>query len=137
MILTLRAGAFALAMTVLLPALPAHATSFGFAGKRTASIDLIRLKSMLRLTPEQQPYWAPVEAALRDVVGRQKLEGESARLVRNVGNKVLSVVLDNATIQRLATAARPLIARLDMRQMQMASGMAQEMGLGPVVAALQ
>ena len=67
---------------------------------------------------------------------RKPSEAEPARLVRHVGNKVLSVVLDNATIQRLATAARPLIARLDMRQMQTASGMAQEMGLGPVVAAL-
>lgn len=134
---TFRAGVFALAMTGLLPALPAYASNYDFAEGQTASINVARIKTVLRLTPEQEPYWPAVEAALRDVARRQQAQSESAGLVRRISNKVVSVVLDSAAIQRLAVAARPLIARLDPQQMQAASGLAQEMGLGPVVAALR
>jgi hypothetical protein len=134
---TFRAGVFALAMTGLLPALPAHAANYGFAEGQSASINVVRIKTALRLTPEQEPYWPPVEAALRDVAKRQQAQTESAGFVRRISSKVVSVVLDSTAIQRLAVAARPLIAKLDAQQMQAASGLAQEMGLGPVVAALR
>lgn len=130
-----RAGAFALAVTSLLPALPAHATSYSIAENQTTSIDVARIKSVLRLTPEQEPYWPPVEAALR-TLARRPVQGDDG-LVRRISRKVVSVVLDSAAIQRLAVAARPLIVRLDATQMQAAHGLAQEMGLGPVVAALR
>lgn len=133
---TFRAGVFALAMTGLLPALPVHAASYGMAEAQTASINVARIKSVLRLTPEQEPYWPAVEAALRDVARRQA-QAEPTGLMRRISNKVVSVVLDSAAIQRLAVAARPLIAKLDATQMQAAHGLAQEMGLGPVVAALR
>jgi hypothetical protein len=48
---------------------------------------------------------------------------------------MVSIVFDNAAIGRLAIAARPLIAALDNDQKQAAAAHAQEMGLGPVVAA--
>lgn len=130
-----RAGVFALAMIGLLPALPAHAASYGMVEGQAASIDVTRIKSVLRLTPEQEPYWPPVEAALRDLARRPGQSDDG--LVRRISRKVVSVVLDSAAIQRLAVAARPLIARLDATQMQAAHGLAQEMGLGPVVAALR
>jgi hypothetical protein len=57
--------------------------------------------------------------------------------VRRVSRRVVSVVLDGAAIHRLAVAARPLIAVLSDEQKEAASGLAQEMGLGPVVAALR
>ena len=57
--------------------------------------------------------------------------------MRRISNRVVSVVLDNAAIARVAAAARPLAAVLDQEQMQAASGLANEMGLGPVVAALR
>jgi hypothetical protein len=133
---TFRAGVFALAMTGLLPALPAHAASYGMGETQTASINVARIKSVLHLTPEQEPYWPPVEAALRDLARRQA-PAESAGLMRRIGSKVVSIVLDSTAIHRLAVAARPLIARLDATQMQAAHGLAQEMGLGPVVAALR
>lgn len=130
-----RAGVFALAMTGLLPALPAHAASYSSTESQTTSIDVARIKSVLRLTPEQEPYWPPVEAALRSLA-RRPAQGDEG-LVRRISRRVVSVVLDSAAIQRLAVAARPLIARLDATQMQAAHGLAQEMGLGPVVAALR
>jgi hypothetical protein len=130
------AGALALAMLTLLPALPAHAAGIGTAEVQAAPIDVVRIKTALRLTPEQEPYWAPLETALRDVMRRQKAQAEHAGIVRRISNKVLSLVLDSAAIKRLAAAARPLVAKLDAQQMQVASGLVQEMGLGPVVAAL-
>jgi hypothetical protein len=133
-----RAGVFALAMTgLLLPAYPVHAANYGFADDQTVSINLTRIKTVLHLTSEQEPYWPPVEAALRAVARRQQAQAAPVGFVRRISNKVVSVVLDSVAVQRLAVAARPLIAKLDARQMQAASDMAQEMGLGPVVAALQ
>ena len=48
----------------------------------------------------------------------------------------IQIVLTTADIQRLAVAARPLIAVLTDEQKQNAMGLAQEMGLGPVIASL-
>ena len=105
-------------------------------GQTAASIDIARIKSALRLTAAQERYWAPVEAALRDLSHRQThSEGES--LVRRISHRVVSIALNSAAIQKLAIAARPLIGVLDPDQMRTAHGLAQEMGLGPVVAALR
>ena len=107
----------------------------GAESQMTASIDVGRIRSVLRLTPQQEPLWAPVEAALRNVV-RQQAHSEPAGFIRRIGNRVVQVVLTSAAVERLAIAARPLIAVLDDDQKRTASGLAQEMGLGPVVAAL-
>ena len=81
----------------------------------TASINIPRIKSVLKLTPAQEQYWAPVEAALRDLARRQSASSESAGLVRRISNRVVTVVLNSAAVQRLAVAARPLVATLDAR----------------------
>ena len=75
-----------------------------------------------------------VEAALRDLARRQAHADEEG-LVRRISNRVVSVVLNSTAVQRLAVAVRPLIAALDDEQKRAAYGLAQEMGLGPVVAA--
>jgi hypothetical protein len=133
------AGACALAVAGLLsvatPVYAGESGAFGYERPATA-IDVARIKSVLRLTADQERYWPPVEAALRDIARRQTHD-EDAGFVRRISRRVVSVVLDSAAIQRLAVAARPLIAVLDQQQMQAASGLAEEMGLGPVVAALR
>jgi hypothetical protein len=139
--LTVCAGAFALAMLALLSnGSPAGAREImsanGDQGQPSASINIARIKSVLKLTPEQEPYWGPVEAALRDVA-RQQTQPETGGLVHRISHRVVSVVLNAAAVQRLAAAARPLLATLDAEQMRAAHGLAQEMGLGPVVAALR
>jgi hypothetical protein len=48
---------------------------------------------------------------------------------------VVSIVLNSAAVERLAAAARPLVAMLNKEQMRSAGGLAREMGLGPVVIA--
>ena len=100
----------------------------------SAAINIGRIKSVLRLTPEQERFWFPVEAALRDLA-RQQERTEPAGLVRRISRRVVSIVLNSAAVERLAVAARPLIAMLNVEQMQAARGLAQEMGLGPVVMA--
>ena len=139
--LTVCAGAFALAMLALLSnGSPVWASEFisanGDQGQPSTSINIARIKSVLKLTPEQEPYWAPVEAALRDVARQQTLS-ETGGLVHRISHRVVSVVLNGAAVQRLAAAARPLLASLDAEQMKAAHGLAREMGLGPVVAALR
>lgn len=133
------AGAIALAMTGLLPSLPATASDYGsYAAQGMAtSVNIGRIKSALRLRPDQERYWPAVEAALQSIAKRQHASNEQAGIVRRISNRVVSIVLDNAAIARVASAARPLIAVLDQEQMQAASGLANEMGLGPVVAALR
>ena len=134
------AGVFALATVGLFSvSVPADATEMGAHGDQaqtTAAINISRIKSVLKLTPAQEPYWAPVETALRDL-SRQQAPVESTGLVHRVSHRVVSVVLNSAAVRKLAVAARPLITMLDAEQMRAAHGLAQEMGLGPVVAALR
>jgi hypothetical protein len=136
---TVFAGALALATFALLSQFSLTARAADLAaqaerGERLAAVDIGRVKSMLKLTPEQESYWPPVEAALRNLA-RQQARAEPAGFVRRIGRRVVSIVLNSAAIERLAVAARPLIGRLNEEQMRAASGLAQEMGLGPVVMA--
>jgi hypothetical protein len=136
---TLCAGAFALA-TIGLSA----NVSITYADEIAAttpeqsptwtSINIVRIRNVLRLTPEQEVYWPPVEAALRGLA-RKQARSEPTGFVRQVSRRAVSVVLNSAAVERLAVAARPLIAKLSEDQMRSASGLAREMGLGPVVMA--
>jgi c-di-AMP phosphodiesterase-like protein len=101
-------------------------------------IDISRIKSVLKLTPEQQHYWPAVESALRSLAHQQaqQVAGQSDGLVRRVSNSMYTFVMDNATIARVGAAARPLVKVLDDRQKQDAIALCHEMGLGQVLAAL-
>lgn len=132
------AGALALAALGSLPiASPVYANDLAglSAGQDMASVDIARVKRVLQLTPDQERYWPPVEAALRDIARRQE-PAEPAGLVRRISHRVVSIALDSAAIARVARVARPLIERLRDDQKQGALVLAQEMGLGPVLAAL-
>jgi hypothetical protein len=136
---TFCAGVFALAAIGLLSdtsIVSAAEIKSGYAaqGSISASIDVGRIKSVLRLTPEQERYWQPVEAALRGIA-RQQAHSESDGFMRRVSRQVVSIVLNSAAVERLVAAARPLIAKLDDQQKQAAGQLAQEMGLGTVVMA--
>jgi len=138
--MTIYAGAFALATVGLLPTMPAASSNelrYAHAeqSQRTASIDVGRIRSALRLTSQQEPLWAPVEAALHQIARQQQARAEPAGLVRRLSRRVVSIVLNSAAVERLAVAARPLIAVLDDEQKRAARRLAQEMGLGAVVVA--
>jgi len=131
------ASALALAAAGLL-----SVNSAGFARELTgafeqeaAAVDVARVKHVLHLTPEQERLWPPVEAALHDIARRQA-RAETGGVVHRISQRVVSIVLDGAAVHRLAVAARPLIAVLRDDQKQSALALAQEMGLAPVLAAL-
>ena len=133
------AGAFALAMIGLLsnvPGVSAGEIGNGYVTQRpvSAAIDIDRIRSVLNLTQEQERYWRPVEVALRDLARHQE-QPESDGFVHRVSRRVVSIVLNSVAVERLAMAARPLIAKLYDQQKQAAGQLAQEMGLGPVVLA--
>ena len=105
------------------------------SGGMFTEINITRIKNVLRLTPAQQSYWPPVEAALRDIARQQSaVEGG---IIRRVSHRVVSIALTSTAVARLGAAARPLIGVLDPQQRNAAISLAQEMGLGPVLASLQ
>ena len=132
------AGALALAMLGSLSAMPAawagESAIAAEPGQPAAAIDVMRIKHVLKLTPEQRAFWPPVEAALRRLAREQ--QASSGGLIHRISHRVVSVVLTASAIRQLTTAARPLLARLDDDQKMAAAQLADEMGLGPVVAAL-
>lgn len=133
---TIFASVLALALFGLAPGSMFVAHAYDNAQSR---IDIPRIKSVLRLTPEQQHYWPAVESALR-FLARQQVQqqqpDQSEGLVRRVSNRVYSFVIDSATLARVGAAARPLVKVLDDRQKQDAIALCYEMGLGQVLAAL-
>ena len=133
------AGVFALAAIGFLSMITAASAGDmgnGSAAQRpvSAAIDVERIRNVLQLTQEQERYWRPVEAALRQLAHHQQ-QVEPDGFVHRVSRRLVQIVLDSAAVERLAVAARPLIARLNDRQKQAAGELAQEMGLGPVVLA--
>ncbi len=132
------ASAIALATSLLLSNVSTGAAveySGAEASQVAASVNIQRIKSALKLTADQEKHWPAVENALRDL-GRQQAKSDQDGIIRRISRRVVSIVVDSAAVQRLALAARPLIAALDNGQKRTAVGLAQEMGLGRVVAAL-
>ncbi len=85
------AGVFALAMTGLLsnvPAVSAGEMGNSYATQRpvSAAIDIDRIRSVLNLTQEQERYWRPVEAALRELAHHQA-QPESDGFVHRVSRR--------------------------------------------------
>ncbi len=134
------AGAVALAMAGLLSNAPtATASELTYTSaeqsQMATTIDVARIHGVLRLNAQQEPLWAPVEAALHDIVRQQHAHSGEAGFLKRVSHRVVSIVMTSAAVERLARAARPLIRALDDPQKQAASNLAHEMGLGPVVMA--
>ena len=116
---------FALAAIGFLSIIPpacAGDVARGYAAQQpmSAAIDVERIRNVLQLTQEQERYWRPVEAALRELARHQAAVRIGwSRAPRQPAPG--AIVLDSAAVQRLAVAARPLIAKLDDEQKQAAS----------------
>jgi hypothetical protein len=80
---------------------------------------ITQIKRRLRLTPEQEENWRPVEAALRDLVQRQARSGRR-------------ITLSALEMQNLYFAAGPLVMSLRDDQKQEARNLARAMGLETV-----
>lgn len=100
---------------------------------QTASAQIARIKIALKLTPAQEPYWPPVEAALRDIVTQI---GHDARQSRGLATSKNPVSIDPERVQRLTSAAMPLIMTFDDGQKREVRRIARNMGLDDVAAAI-
>lgn len=114
-------------VTLLLGVAPAQS-------EQPRAFDIPQIKAALRITPAQEQYWAAVESVLNDIA--RSHEAQQAQATANSRRRVV-IVLDSAAVNRLAQAARPLVAVLSEQQKQSARELAQKMGLMHVLAALR
>jgi hypothetical protein len=120
------AAGFAMAMPVALPTLaPAMAQVppppiYTIDDARAVlNARLAALKAVIALSPEQEPLWAPVESAMRDIV-RDAAERRNQRISAAPPNDflhVLAAIADNEMargrdLRRLVDASAPLAASL-------------------------
>jgi hypothetical protein len=88
-----------------------------------------RLRSALRLNASQEPHWRRVEAALRDIIRRQRREDAGNEgLVQRVRARASGYVVQASALYQLSSVAQPLIASLDEGQKK--AGMAVMRGWG-------
>jgi hypothetical protein len=104
------------------------------SAEQPRAFDIPQIKAALRITPAQEQYWGAVEAVLNDIA--RSHEAQQAQATANNRRRVV-IVLDSASVNRLAQAARPLVAVLSEQQKQAARELAQKMGLIHVLAALR
>jgi hypothetical protein len=91
---------------------------------------LASIKSRLKLTPNQEEYWPPVESALRDI-------GWKAAHDARAGSRAAQVATidpNSDEVQRLKSAAFPLIMSMTEDQKREVRMLAQVMGLQQVAA---
>jgi len=88
---------------------------------------IARLKRALRLKPEQEVHWHPVEATLRKLARAAKRESGSG-IIQRVKAKVASYASHASAYQQVASVAGPLIASLDDKQRQDGMRIIREFG---------
>jgi hypothetical protein len=97
--------------------LPRDSSSF-FNEAQLASI-----KTRLKLTPSQQPYWPPLESALRAIQWHRSADKSGHN------TQAKSLDLDGEEVQRLRVAASPLVMTLRADQKDEVRTLLQLMGL--------
>jgi zinc resistance-associated protein len=104
------------------------------AGYRSASHIVLNeghiahLRATLRLTPDQEKYWPPVAAALRSVIREQRGEAAGSEHYQ-LASMTSRPALDSSKIQRVTSAAMPLLATLSAEQKRHAMRFARSIGL--------
>jgi hypothetical protein len=93
---------------------------------------LASIKKRLRLTPDQEQYWPPVAAALRAIGWRHARQSNSRKPAR--GNRLLAIDPNSPEVERLKSAAFPLIMSLTEDQKREVRELAHTMGLSKVAA---
>jgi hypothetical protein len=93
---------------------------------------IARLKSALRLTPEQERYWQPVEATLRQLAREQhkfRVASADGGYIERAQSRLSGYALTAMSLQRLKAAAEPLIGRLNDDQKHAGARVLQSMGV--------
>lgn len=109
----------------------ADASKSAAVGART-EINIPRVKSALKLTPEQLASWAAIEHTLVTIAREQAQQ--ISNVAEPVSRRVVAIMLNNTTVNRLASAAMPLIKTLNADQKKAAQELAQQIGLGAYAA---
>jgi hypothetical protein len=86
--------------------------------------EISRIRTNLRLTPQQEPQWRPVEAVMRDIGRQQTAQVQAGRKPE----------VDNGSVQRLYMAARPLLGTLRPDQKEQIRKLARQMGYDSVAS---
>jgi hypothetical protein len=86
--------------------------------------EISRIKTNLRLTPQQEPQWRPVEAVMRDIGRQQTAQVQAGRKPE----------VDNGSVQRLYMAAQPLLGTLRPDQKEQIRKLARQMGYASVAS---
>jgi hypothetical protein len=108
--------------------------------KDTATAELARIKATLKLTPSQEPYWPPVEAALRDILmelGYEPDHAHGSKTAHAAPKRPAAVAptqIDPDRVQRLTSAAMPLLMTFDESQKREVRRLARIMGLENVAS---
>jgi hypothetical protein len=96
-------------------------------------------KAVLKLTPSQEQYWPPVDAVLRELA-REQAPTVAAAMATGAGGraagKLPKLTIGEADMNRLASAAFPLMMTLNEEQKRDAAQFARAMGLERVASAL-
>jgi hypothetical protein len=107
--------------------------------KETASAEIARIKATLKLTPAQEQYWPPVEAALRDIltqIGYEHDHPHGAPKTAQAKRPAAPAQIDPDRVQRLTSAALPLLMTFDEKQKSEVRRLARIMGLENVASAI-
>jgi hypothetical protein len=94
---------------------PSYQDSNSQQGPLVTEAHIAGLKSALRLTPEQHPYWGPVESALRSLARHQRRDS-SAGFVQRMSDRASAMAGTAMALRRLASASRPLMRSLSDEQ---------------------
>jgi hypothetical protein len=105
-----------------------HASS----GRVLNDAQIANAKRRLRLTPDQESLWQPVEVALRNISYSKK--AQEMQVASTHSAPMAYVDPNSADVQRLKYAALPLIMRLSEDQKQEVRSMAHGMGLDGVAS---
>jgi hypothetical protein len=116
------------------PAAPTRPHAADAASPAFSPRSIAHIKHALKLRPDQEEYWQPVEAILHDI-GRQQRQA-AGRDVAPSGAGAVAATIDEERLQRLTSAAFPLIMSLDEAQKREARALAHTMGLDSVASAI-
>jgi hypothetical protein len=124
-------GAIALLLSVVCPVgvrgtaiTPANAES-----TQVTDAQIARLKAALKLTPAQEHHWRAVEAMLRVLGHQYHLASADAGLFERTRSRISGYTIDALMLQRVRSAAQPLIQTLSEQQKADAMAVLQSMGM--------
>ncbi len=122
-----RSGLRAVAKPSAAPTRPLAASRPGYI---LDDAQIASIKERLHLTPDQEPMWPAVEAALRNMAYKRAQQAAARGAARNVQ----AAAVDPEAVQGLKSAAVPLIMSFNAEQKEEVRSLAHVMGLDQFAA---